>query len=130
MLKEAIPAVRGPADRAAGSTGVPVCAQPETANSRQATAKGRQRGAKRGMGWSLCRDEVPLSGLSVSIPLNRGLPDMRKRSFPAWACLALALAGCDWVEEQKEEARRQRVETAFVESLASTPAGTVREVLD
>lgn len=45
-------------------------------------------------------------------------------------CLCLALAGCDWVEEQKELARHQRAETAFVESLASSPAGTVREVLD
>lgn len=55
---------------------------------------------------------------------------MRKRSLPTWACLALALAGCDWVEEQKELGRRQRTETTFVESLASTPSGTVRETLD
>jgi hypothetical protein len=38
------------------------------------------------------------------------------RSLPTWLCLGLALAGCDRVEEQKELARRQRIETAFVES--------------
>jgi len=55
---------------------------------------------------------------------------MRNRSLPTWVFLGLALAGCDWVEEQKQMARRQGIETAFVESLASSPAGTVREALD
>ena len=55
---------------------------------------------------------------------------MPKRSLPTWVCLGLALAGCDLTEEQKLAARRQRVETAFVDSLASSPAGTVRETLD
>ena len=55
---------------------------------------------------------------------------MRKRSLQTWVCLGLALAGCDWVEEQKEQARRQRHETAFVESLASSSTGRVRETLD
>jgi hypothetical protein len=55
---------------------------------------------------------------------------MRRRSLTTAACLGLALAGCDWVEEQKQLAQRQRIETEFVESLASSPAGTVRELLD
>src|SRR6187401_3404988 len=54
---------------------------------------------------------------------------MPKRSLSTWVCLGLALAGCDWVEEQNQAARRQGVETAFVESLASSSAGTVRDVL-
>jgi TPR repeat protein len=54
---------------------------------------------------------------------------MRKRSLPTWVCLVVALAGCELAEEQKQAAQRQRVETAFVESLVSSP-GTVREALD
>lgn len=53
-----------------------------------------------------------------------------KRSLPAWACLGLALAGCDWVDGHRELAPRQRIETEFVESLASGSAGAVRETLD
>ena len=55
---------------------------------------------------------------------------MRNRPLPTWLCLGLALAGCDLTEEQKQAAQRRRIETAFVESLASSPAGTVREALD
>ena len=54
---------------------------------------------------------------------------MRKRSLPTWVCLGLALAGCDWFEEQKQLGRRQDIETAFVNSLATSSAGTVSEAL-
>ena len=60
---------------------------------------------------------------------KRWMKSPRRGGAFSWACLGLALAGCDWVEEQKELGRRQRIETAFVESLASSSAGTVRDVL-
>jgi TPR repeat protein len=54
---------------------------------------------------------------------------MRNRSLLVWACLGPALAGC-LSEEEKQAVGRQRTETAFVESLLTTPAASVGETLD
>ena len=53
-----------------------------------------------------------------------------RRTNLAVAWLGVSLAGCTWVEEQRQIERRRQAETGFVEAVGSSPLATLRASLE